>query len=85
MKTLFLYTTAGCHLCEEAQSMVTPLMASYGLVLEAVEIANSDILLQRYGARIPVLKIESESGELGWPFNQAQVIAFIKGQTPDDE
>ena len=78
MKTLYLYTTQGCHLCEQAEQLVNPLLVQYGLVLEPIEIATSDSLMERYGIRIPVLHIEGEEGELGWPFTQQDFIAFAQ-------
>ena len=79
-KTIRLYTTAGCHLCEQAEAMVTYLLDNESslkslLQLELVEIANSEALMERYGVRIPVLMLESQAGptELGWPFELSEL------------
>lgn len=81
-KSLYLYTTLGCHLCEQAEALVTPHLVRYGLVLERIEIAGSENLMARYGIRIPVLRIEGEQAELGWPFTEAQFIDFVEGRDP---
>lgn len=76
---LYLYTTQGCHLCEQAEEIVRPLLVRYGLVLELIEIAGSEELMERYGLRIPVLRLSGATAELGWPFDAAAAEAFIRG------
>ena len=83
MKTLYLYTTAGCHLCEQAEALVAPCLVRYGLVLEPIEIADSEDLMRRYGVRIPVLRLAGETRELGWPFTAEQFVAYI--EKPDED
>ncbi len=73
MKTLYLYTTLGCHLCEQAQAMVEPLLPEYGFSIQAIDIADSGDLIERYGVRIPVLFRPDKQQELGWPFDTAQL------------
>lgn len=67
-----LYTTLGCHLCEQAHGMLNYALQnntelSLNFSIQLVEIANNSDLLQEYGVRIPVLSVESK--ELGWPFS----------------
>jgi hypothetical protein len=47
-----------------------------GLVIEDVDISESDALFERYGVRIPVLQ-HPDGRELNWPFSQAQLRAFL--------
>lgn len=77
MKVLYLYTTLGCHLCEQALELTEPLLLDFPFRLEAVDIANSDDLMGRYGIRIPVLLRPDIDKELGWPFDQQQLRAFL--------
>ena len=77
MKTFILYGTLGCHLCEQAAALITPLSAKDWL-LEEVDISDSDALLSRYGTRIPVLARQMDGAELGWPFDQQQLLAFLQ-------
>lgn len=77
MKPIYLYSTPGCHLCELAREIVEPLLNNYSLVLEEVDIAQSDELIERYGVKIPVLKSPSHIDELCWPFDTAQAAAFL--------
>ncbi|MEN0037506.1 MAG: glutaredoxin family protein [Cellvibrio sp.] len=77
MKTIYLYSTPGCHLCEMARDIVSPLLNDYSLQLEEIDIAESDELIERYGVRIPVLKSPHHIDELGWPFDSTQAAAFL--------
>jgi len=72
---LTLYTTEGCHLCEEALSLLEPwLIKGYGLA--KVDIAEDELLMARYGERIPV--IASPCGmEIGWPFTAKELEDWI--------
>jgi hypothetical protein len=73
--SLYLYSTAGCHLCEQAEALLQPLLRAGLLHLQVVEISHDEDLVRRYGVRIPVLGYAGREGwqELGWPFDQAQV------------
>ncbi|HOW76563.1 MAG TPA: glutaredoxin family protein [Candidatus Competibacteraceae bacterium] len=71
--TLLLYTTSGCHLCEQAEA----LLQSVGAPVETVEIADDEALLERYGVRIPVLRHRETGGELDWPFDAAVIQCWL--------
>ena len=72
-----LFGTLGCHLCEIAEEVVMPLV-EHGLMVELVDIADSDALLEAYSLRIPVLRRVDTGEELGWPFDAAQVVHFLQ-------
>lgn len=67
MMLLTLYTTSGCHLCEEAEQMLNVLQRQQVCRWVAIEISEDDRLVDLYGIRIPVIASE-EGRELGWPF-----------------
>ncbi|MDF1642946.1 MAG: glutaredoxin family protein [Pseudomonadales bacterium] len=84
MRVLKLYTTLGCHLCEEAELILLPLLQHQGYLLEKVEISESEELVELYGIRIPVIALPEslDTGregptELGWPFDLDQVSKFL--------
>jgi hypothetical protein len=77
MRRLNLYTTLGCHLCEEAAAMVQQHEAR-DLTLVMVEISESDDLMEQYGVRIPVLKFQDGIDELAWPFSAEELSSFLK-------
>jgi hypothetical protein len=71
-----LFTTLGCHLCELAEEEIMPLV-EHGLLVELVDIADSQALFEAYGLRIPVLRRVDTGAELGWPFDTEQVVSFL--------
>ncbi|WP_299975329.1 glutaredoxin family protein [uncultured Pseudoteredinibacter sp.] len=75
--TVTLYTTAGCHLCEQAKTLFWPCAQSLALRLEEVDIAHSAQLVERYGIRIPVIATK-EGREIAWPFDQQQLFDFLQ-------
>ncbi len=72
-----LYGTLGCHLCEVAEALLMPFV-EHGLLVELVDIAEDEILFERYGLLIPVLRRNDTGAELGWPFDAEQVVAFLR-------
>jgi glutaredoxin len=55
-----LYGKPGCHLCEEARTVVEAVRAERGFDLLEVDITMDPRLHARYGERIPVLAIGDE-------------------------
>ncbi len=82
MISVQLYTTLGCHLCEQAFALLHELRAELGLSIEPIEIADSDELIERYGVRIPVVTRADSVAELGWPFDAGQLKAFLTENVP---
>ena len=75
-----LYSTLGCHLCEQAKTVVW--RAYKTILLTEIDIADSELLMSRYGCKIPVVAIykthpahfsELPEAELAWPFDEAQL------------
>jgi glutaredoxin len=50
-----LYTRPGCHLCEEAKSLIAPLLAEFGARLREVNIDSDPQLQERYNLDVPVI------------------------------
>lgn len=64
-----LLTTAGCHLCDQALTLIR--RAAPGLQVALLDIADDDALVESYGERIPVLRLNGR--ELAWPFSLLDV------------
>ena len=66
--TIILFTTAGCHLCEQAKEILNT------LDIETIynEIGDDDSLVERYGVKIPVLKF-TDGSEMNWPFSRQDI------------
>ncbi|MDH0747070.1 glutaredoxin family protein [Pseudomonas sp. GD03842] len=72
-----LFSTVGCHLCEVAEAELMTLV-EHGLMVELVDIADSDALTDAYSLRIPVLRRVDTGAELDWPFDTGQVVMFLR-------
>jgi len=74
------FTTAGCHLCEQAYQMLDYLVnhqdeTADNFDIQVVEIADDDVLVDKYGIRIPVLA--SSISELAWPFELEELRLWL--------
>jgi len=79
-KKLRFFTTSGCHLCERAYEMTKYLIdndfdVAENVVLELIDIADDEKLIEQYGIRIPVLLYSSK--ELGWPFELEELRIWL--------
>lgn len=78
-ETVVLYTTAGCHLCEEAATLLNEAgLPQQGWQVQAVDIASDAALVDAYGIRIPVLRHAASGSELGWPFDAAALQQWLR-------
>ena len=75
---LVLYGTSHCHLCEQAEVVLMPFVASGSCQVELCDIAQDESLLARYGTSIPVLMHPETGRELRWPFDGKQVVSFLQ-------
>lgn len=75
-----LYTTAGCHLCEQAQELLHALSQRYEISIELIEIGDDDKLVEEFGVHIPVVEFPDKQ-RLYWPFDLTQLQQKIQEQT----
>jgi hypothetical protein len=76
MSELILYTRPDCHLCDEAAGLLAVVAPDRDYRL--VDIEDDLALLDRYGIRVPVLRLEPAGTELGWPFDAAALTRFLQ-------
>lgn len=79
MLSLELLGTQGCHLCDDAEQVLVSALDLQQVMVELVDIAESDELMEAYAVRIPVLRHVASGNDLGWPFDGAQVQGFVAG------
>jgi hypothetical protein len=72
-----LFGTLGCHLCEVAEAELLPFV-EHGLLVELLDIVESESWLDLYALRIPVLRRSDTGAELDWPFEAEQVASFLR-------
>jgi glutaredoxin len=60
MLVVTLYSKPGCHLCVEAQAVLSGLQSQLGFELCEVDITRDEQLHRAYFERIPVVAVEGE-------------------------
>ena len=60
MRTVTLYTRAGCCLCDEARAVLDRVRTRRPFALVVVDIEADDALHRRYLERIPVVAVDGE-------------------------
>jgi glutaredoxin len=58
MATVVLYSRPGCHLCDEARTVIERVRADAPFSFEEVDISDDDALELEYGIRIPVVLVD---------------------------
>ena len=78
---LLFFTTLGCHLCEQAEQILSSVAHSQRaeLAVDVIDIADDEALVETYGIRIPVFERVCDGVELGWPFGEEQLVHFLAG------
>ncbi|WP_333607013.1 glutaredoxin family protein [Arsukibacterium sp.] len=72
-----LYSTWGCHLCEEAAALLDASAATYQLI----DIIDDEQLLAQFRVHIPV--VAAGDTLLYWPFDAAQLANWLKDAKKD--
>ena len=60
MRTVVLYARGGCHLCDDARSVIETVRARHAFAFQEIDIESHDELLRDYAIRIPVVAIDGE-------------------------
>jgi len=67
-----VYGKPGCHLCEEARSLLEALRERYPMVITEIDITKDPQLFRRYDIRIPVIVVDGKT-ELEAPITERNV------------
>jgi len=81
MLALTLYTTSHCHLCEEAEAILSSIANDHDITWRTIEIADNNQLLETYGTTIPVIQITGSNTEIKWPFGAEEILTLVKTDT----
>ncbi|HSG52712.1 MAG TPA: glutaredoxin family protein [Rheinheimera sp.] len=71
---LILYSTWGCHLCEQAEQLLGEV--SPDLTCQVIDIVDDEAAFARYRTSIPVLCFGEK--ELCWPFDALQLKNWLE-------
>ncbi len=72
-----LYGTHGCHLCDEAKTLVENAKRMHAFDYDYVDILDDQNMLDRFETSIPVLLDPYSDEMLFWPFAGSDLEQFI--------
>ncbi|MCX7077189.1 MAG: glutaredoxin family protein [Methylococcales bacterium] len=72
--SLLLLGTQGCHLCEQAQMLLSQL----AIPVENIDIANEIQWQTEFAVLIPVLYHSTSQRYIHWPFDSKAILSFIQ-------
>ena len=75
-RQLELLSTSGCHLCDQAEVLLSHCLDFTQVDVSVVDIAESDELMHLYGIKIPVLRCCQSEKVLCWPFDALLLSQF---------
>ena len=67
-----LYSRPGCHLCDEARTVITRVCAETGETFTEVDIDGDDDLLDRFGEEIPVTLVDGRQHDF-WRVDETRL------------
>jgi glutaredoxin len=67
-----LYSKPGCHLCDEARSVVERVCTDLGTTYDEVDITSSSELMSAYGEQIPVTFVDGRQHDF-WRVDEARL------------
>ncbi len=70
-----LYSSEGCHLCEQAYQLCQ--QAGIAQILKVIDIVEHEQFAEQYGVHIPVLERKSDGQQLFWPFSLTDIKALL--------
>ncbi|QNN51254.1 glutaredoxin family protein [Nocardioides mesophilus] len=73
---VLLYSRPGCHLCDDARTVVEQVCAELGERFEEVDITTSPDLQDRFGEEIPVTFVDGRQHDF-WRVDPARLRAAL--------
>jgi glutaredoxin len=67
-----LYSRPGCHLCDDARTVIERVCAELGESYDEVDIDADEALLARYGDEIPVTLVDGKQHDF-WRVDEARL------------
>ena len=76
--TVTLIGKPGCHLCDEARTVVVSVCAELGVAWQELSILDDAVLAERHWERIPVIAVDGREIAF-WHVSAEQLRSAIKG------
>lgn len=74
-----LYSKPGCHLCDDARTVIESVCAELGEAYDEVDITGSEELIRAYAEEIPVTLVDGEQHDF-WRVDPARLRAALSPQ-----
>ena len=71
-----LYSKPGCHLCDDARTVVEAVCAELGESYDEVDITTSEELMEAYGEQIPVTFVDGRQHDF-WRVDAVRLRAAL--------
>ena len=71
MSKYILYSSEGCHLCEQADALIKQVITPADVSI--IDIVSDDSLVELYGMHIPVFENTHSGEKLYWPFSVSDI------------
>lgn len=78
MARVTLFSRPGCHLCDDARTIIERVCAETGNGFEEIDIDSSPELCDRYGEEIPVTLVDGRQIAF-WRVDEARLRAALSG------
>jgi glutaredoxin len=75
---VLLYGKPGCHLCDDARTVVARVCAEVGTTYEEVDVTGDPELVRRYGEQIPVTFVDGAQHDF-WRVDERRLRAALGG------
>jgi glutaredoxin len=76
MARVTLYSKAGCHLCDEARTVVSRVCADLGVDWVEVDITSDEELFRRWWEQIPVTLVDGKQHDF-WRVDEERLRAAL--------
>ena len=77
-----LYSRPGCHLCDDARTVIEAVCAELGETYDEIDITTSQDLVRRYGDEVPVTSVDGRQHDF-WRVDPVRLrTALNDGGTP---
>ena len=76
-----LYSKPGCHLCDDARTVIERVCADLGESYDEVSILDDPALMERYGEEIPVTLVDGKQHDF-WRVSEERLRAALAAPPP---
>ncbi|HTW14265.1 MAG TPA: glutaredoxin family protein [Nocardioides sp.] len=71
-----LYAKPGCHLCDDARTVIERVCADLGEEYDEISILDDPVLMERYGEEIPVTLVDGRQHDF-WRVDERRLRAAL--------